>query len=136
MAAINYLPPLVHQLPAPKPIQIWLSVPEHKHLVYDYIYTPREHLNISLKPQQNFKNFTFYTSISKSYHFRNHIKTRPEHFNLDPKIRTGTDPKISEPEPDRKFISTFWVQIFFTWKNRNRKGTDPNRPGPEKNRPE
>ena len=32
---------------------------------------------------------------------------RPEHFNLDPKTRTGTDPKIPDLEPDRKFTSTF-----------------------------
>ena len=30
-------------------------------------------------------------------------------FNLDPKTRTGTDPKIPDPKPDRKFTSTFWV---------------------------
>ena len=62
------------------------------------------------------------------------------HFILDPKTRTGTDPKIPDLEPDRKFTSTFWVSIFFTRKNRNRKKptqidpdpkrTDPNRPDP------
>ena len=35
--------------------------------------------------------------------------SRPEHFNLDPKIQIGTDLKIPNSDPDRKFISTFWV---------------------------
>ena len=63
---------------------------------------------------------------------------RPENFNLDPKTRTGTDQKISDPEPNQKFTSTFWIKIYFTQNNRNRKEptridpkrTDPNRSDP------
>ena len=61
-------------------------------------------------------------------------------FYPEPKNPTGTDPKISDPKPNRKFISIYWVQKFSIRKNRNQKEPiriDPepkNRPGPDKNR--
>ena len=56
-------------------------------------------LNVFLK---NGSQLNVFKSISL-------VLSRPGHFNLDPKTRTGTDPKIPDPESDRKFTSTFWV---------------------------
>ena len=66
------------------------------------------------------------------------FQSRPEHFNVDPKNRTGTNPKISGSKKNIKFINIFWIQNYFTQNNRNKKKptqinpnpirTDPNRP--------
>ena len=56
------------------------------------------------------------------------------HFNLDPKIRTGTDPKNTRLETEPKTYKYLLGSKFFYPKNRNRKKTDMNRPGSKKNR--
>ena len=70
------------------------------------------------------------------------ISIRPGHFNLDPKIRTGTDPKIPDPEPDRNLQVPFVSKFFLPEKTGTEKEpiridpdpkrTDPNRPDPIK----
>lgn len=56
------------------------------------------------------------------------LKTRPGHFNVHPKTRTGTDPKISNPEPDQKFTSTFWIYIFLSERTKTKKELARTRP--------
>lgn len=58
-------------------------------------------------------------------------------FNLDSKTRTRTDQKIpTRNRTEPKIYKYFLGLNFFYPKEPEPKGTDPNRPGPEKNRPE
>ena len=64
---------------------------------------------------------------------------RPGHFNLDPKTRTGTDPKIPDPEPTENVQVPFGSKFFLPERTRTAKeptriDTDPKRT--DQNRPD
>lgn len=62
-------------------------------------------------------------------------KVRHEHFNLYPKIRIGTDPKISDRNRNEYLRVSFGFNFFYP-KKLKPKRTDMNRSGPENSRPE